>query len=247
MSVMSRKQREIAERHNHFLAIARQILHEEGFHQLTMDRVADLAEYSKGTVYQHFNCKEEILGQLCISAMQHMQALSQRALKHQGPHRERLLALFIAHDIWQRTEEDDVEMMQNYHTDQVLEKLTPATRTRHDELEQGLFNSVKSIVEDAMEAGDLPRGALSAADVVFGLWSLIHGAATLRSYNMPIKELGVGDPGTAIVELLKCLLDGMNWQPMSDNENMHEQIQILQRDLFLNEILAFENNRPQHC
>lgn len=239
MAVLSRKQREIAERHNHFLNIGRTLLHEEGFHQLSMDRVAELAEYSKGTVYQHFNCKEELLGQLCISAMQRLLGLAQRAVKFQGSHRERLLALFIAHDLFQQLEPNDVSLMQNYHSDQVLEKLTATTRQRHDELLQSIFGLVRSIVEQAMDDGELPRSNASSGDIVFGLWSLTHGAESLRSYNLPLKDLGVTDSCSALVGTLSRLLDGMGWQPLSrDSANDLDHIQRIRAALFQNEIDA---------
>lgn len=243
MTVLSRKQREIAERHSHFLNIARTMLHEEGFHQLSMDRVAELAEYSKGTVYQHFNCKEEMIGQLCISAMQRLHALGQRALQYQGSHRERLLAFFIAHDLFQQLESNDVDMMHNFHSDQVFEKLTPVTKERYGQLMADIFNLVKSIVEDAMQAGDLPRTSGNAGDIVFGLWSLTYGAELLRSYNLPLQEFGVTDSGHALVNTLSRLLNGLDWQPIS-KDPIHdiEHIKHIREALFKDEIMAKQCN-----
>jgi len=245
MPVLSRKQREIAERHCYFLDIARKLMHDTGFHLLSMDRVAELAEYSKGTVYQHFNCKEEMLGQLCIAALQRLQALGQRALNYEGTHRERLQVFFLAHEIWQRLEQDDVCMMQNYYTDQVLEKVSDTTKQRHAELEASIFNIVKSIVEDAMAAGDLPRGRLTAGDIVFGLWSMTHGAETLRSYNLPLNEMGVSDSGQAIVELLSCLLSGMQWKPLHHAEDPLELMQRLENEVFANELSTIKSAMNQ--
>ena len=247
MTVLSRKQREIADRHNQFLAIARQLLHEEGFHQLSMDRVAELAEYSKGTLYQHFNCKEEMLGQICISAMQRLFELGQRALNYSGSHRERLLAFFIAHDLFQKLEPNDVSVMHNFHSDQVLEKLTDITKQRHLELQQSIFNSVKSLVEDAMTAGDLPRSNASSGDIVFGLWSLTHGAESLRTNNLPLQELGVADSGVAVVGMLSKLLDGLEWQPLSQNQmSDQEHISRIQNELFKDEIEAVRSWTEKH-
>ena len=39
---------------------------EHGSHGLGMDRVAELLQYSKGTIYNHFSCKEEIIIALAI-------------------------------------------------------------------------------------------------------------------------------------------------------------------------------------
>ena len=80
MNTLSRKQREIAERHALFLDVARNLLFEEGLHQLSMDRVAELSEYSKGTVYQHFSCKEDMLLGVCCQAMTGLAELFDRAI-----------------------------------------------------------------------------------------------------------------------------------------------------------------------
>jgi AcrR family transcriptional regulator len=61
MVTSPRKQRKYEQREALLLAIARKILLHGGYHGLTMARVADSAEYSKGTLYQHFSCKEELI------------------------------------------------------------------------------------------------------------------------------------------------------------------------------------------
>ncbi len=241
MTGLSRKQREIAERHNHFLSIARDLLRDEGFHQLSMERVAELAEYSKGTVYQHFNCKEEMVGQLCINAMQRLHCLGQRAIQYQGSHRERLLAFFIANDVFQQMEEDAVCNMQSYQHDQIINKVSESTRMRHSELMYGIFCQVKSIVEDAMRDGDLPSSHTSAEDMVFGFWSLNHGAQAIRSHQYPLEELGISEPGAAIMIMLQSLLDGLGWKPdKHPSVTKNEHLQTIRDALFSQQSLPSE-------
>ena len=54
------------------------MLLEKGYLGLTMDRIADEAEYSKGTIYQHFTCKEEIVAALGIRSAKKRQVNSFR-------------------------------------------------------------------------------------------------------------------------------------------------------------------------
>ena len=61
METLSRKQREIQEREALILEVAREMLLERGYLGVTMDRIAQAIEYSKGTVYQHFSSKEDVL------------------------------------------------------------------------------------------------------------------------------------------------------------------------------------------
>ena len=62
MNPLNRKQRERIEREQLILDAARNIINQEGWEHLTMERVAAAVEYSKGTVYNHFSSKEDVVG-----------------------------------------------------------------------------------------------------------------------------------------------------------------------------------------
>ena len=232
MNSLSRKQRELADRHALFLNIAREVLHETGFHQLSMDLVADKAEYSKGTLYQHFSCKEEILLQLCNQTTYGMQILGQRAVTYKGTNRERLLAFQVAHELWLALEPSDIYMLQNLHTDGVLEKVDNQSRIRHQELQTGIISMVTSIVQQAMDDGELPSDHLNAAEVVYGLWSMNYGGQLLRSYDISLDQMGVHDPGRAITILTQATLDGLGWQPSMTFEQTDTLLNHLKTDFF---------------
>ena len=54
MATSARKQREVKERERHLLDVARGMLIAQGYSGLSMDRLAEATEFSKGTIYQHF-------------------------------------------------------------------------------------------------------------------------------------------------------------------------------------------------
>jgi len=231
-STLTRKERVVAERHNLFLTIARQMMHDEGFHQLSMDRVADAAEYSKGTIYQHFPNKEEILIQLCNRSMHTLQAFGKRAVDYPGNHRERCLAFQFAHDLWQRLEPQDVCMMDNLQTDGLMDKVSEKSREIHNQLEFAILGQVTSIVQDAKDARDLPNSSLNAQEVVFGLWSLCHGGQILRSYDLPLDTFGIRDPGRSIAVTAQAALNGFGWQPLMNEQQTDELLKKFRDDYF---------------
>ena len=102
MDTLSRKQREIAEREQLVLSVAREMLAEKGYLGLTMDRIAAATEYSKGTIYQHFSCKEEVLAALALEAAQKRIELFERGATFPGRPRERLAAIGVADGIFVR-------------------------------------------------------------------------------------------------------------------------------------------------
>ncbi|MFK7854956.1 MAG: TetR/AcrR family transcriptional regulator [Granulosicoccus sp.] len=239
----SRKQREIADRHNLFLSIARKLVHEKGFHQLSMDVVAEQAEYSKGTLYQHFSCKEEILIQICNHTILVLHSLGQRAATYPGTHRERLLAFAVAHELWLELEPADIYMMQNVHTDGVLDKASEQSLETHNKLQNGILQLVAGIIQEAINDGDLPAGRINAAELVYGLWSMTYGGQLLRSYQIPLKEMGVLDPGGTITTLIQATLDGLGWKPSMSVEATSTLLVELQTNFFKADIETLRLNR----
>ncbi|MEE9319842.1 MAG: TetR/AcrR family transcriptional regulator [Granulosicoccus sp.] len=236
MITLSRKQREIANRHALFLDIARTVIHEEGFHQLSMERVAELAEYSKGTVYQHFPCKEEMLIQVCVSTMTELLSLFRRAVEFNGTNRERLHAVFYAHDLWAKLEPRNVCMIQHLSVDGVKQKTCDGSLHKHGAMEQQLTSTVSGIIQDAIDAGELKSSLLNPGELVFTLWSLSHGGQLLQSYDVPLDAMGVRDPGMALSNMISACLDGLGMQPHSSKLNFDVLYQRFRTELFAEEV-----------
>lgn len=88
MSTLTRKQREIQEREQRILAVARTALLEQGYLGLSMDAIAAHLEYSKGTIYNHFPCKEEIIIALALETNDKRLGMFERAAAWPGLPRE---------------------------------------------------------------------------------------------------------------------------------------------------------------
>jgi AcrR family transcriptional regulator len=69
MGVRERKQREYAKRKNLILDTARRFFKRRGFSSVTIDDIASEIEFSKGTIYSHFESKEEIFAQLLLDQL----------------------------------------------------------------------------------------------------------------------------------------------------------------------------------
>ena len=199
--------------------------------------IAERAEYSKGTVYQHFCCKEELLIQVCLGCMAGLMELGEKAALYPGSHRERLLAFQTAHELWLQIEPQDIYMLQNIHGDGVLSKVKPESLKKFRALEANIIGLCASFFQDAMDDGDLPSGQLNATELVYGCWSMCYGGQLLRSYETPLSEMGVHDPGKAITSLLQATLNGLGWKPTMSPEDTEQLLEVLENDFF-SEILA---------
>ncbi len=66
MGIQERKQREFGKRRNLILESARRLFASKGITGVTLDDIAREIEFSKGTIYSHFNSKEEIYAQILL-------------------------------------------------------------------------------------------------------------------------------------------------------------------------------------
>jgi len=72
---LSLRERQRAEREVLILAEAERLLSAEGYEGLVLDRLADLVGVSKGTLYQHFANKEDLVGAVILQGMARLDAL----------------------------------------------------------------------------------------------------------------------------------------------------------------------------
>ena len=66
MGIRERKQREYEKRKNLILDTARKMFRRKSFNGVTLDEIAHEIEFSKGTIYSHFESKEEIFAQILL-------------------------------------------------------------------------------------------------------------------------------------------------------------------------------------
>lgn len=66
MTIMDRKEREFKRREEDILAAALSLFNRDDWQTVTIDQIAAKAEIGKGTVYKHFESKDEIYARLVI-------------------------------------------------------------------------------------------------------------------------------------------------------------------------------------
>lgn len=215
MPVRDRKKRQIADREQLVLDVARRLFLERGSHGVTMDRIAEGCEYSKGTIYGHFANKEEVVVALAIRAVEKTQRLFERAARFEGNTRERMCALGEAYAIFVQEHADDFRFWQMLRPDALRDKITPERQQVFLDGEQACMGIVGAIVSDAIADGDLVlRPGLGAGQIGLGLWSLCFGAYSLADSNDFVRRLAEQDVFLAVRRSCHALMDGYGWRPL---------------------------------
>ena len=215
--ILSRKQREIAEREGLLLDVAQGLLLEHGYMGLTMDRVAAATEYSKGTIYQHFRNKEDLIAAILERFGQARVEFFQRAATMQGDSRDRICAVGAAAELYMTLYPQHDQLEKILKTSSIREKASPERRDALSNCEMACFHVATGIAREALAGGDLQLAEGDTVEqAVLGLWSLYTGAFLIR-------ELGVfdhappemRDPVRPLIRNAQRFLDGLGWRPFS--------------------------------
>ncbi len=237
MQQTSRKQRERDNRHSLFLELAAKLIEDEGFPGLSMDRVAELAEYSKGTIYQHFSCREDLLVQLCNQSLSKLLELMKIAAGFDGHHRDCIVATVYAHTLWTRQSACNIDMLQHTAVASVTSKATENSLAQHKHIEQELMATLVELVQGAINNNELPKNKqLNPMDVVFGLWSTCYGGQLIINSDIELSELGVKNTHAVLLRTACLIMDGMQWQPLHSEKRLKKLLARFETELFANEL-----------
>lgn len=244
----SRKQREWSEREQLILDTAQLLLQQHGLQGLTMDRVAIEIEYSKGTVYNHFSSKEEIVNAIGVRCMQKLTEMFRRAQHHPASQRDRLAALSLAHSLYAQLHPVEMQHMQLLKSPDIRSKISPQKQQALLQLEQQITGIALDIVRKAIADGELPASqpgvpqGIVPDSIVMGLWSMGYGSNLLHLSGIPFNQLGMQQPLDIMWINTHKLLDSYQWQPLSEHFDINRLKQTLCDALYADEVALLKQN-----
>ena len=210
----SRKQREIRERHELILDKARKLFIEQGYHSVTMDSIAKEMEYSKGTIYQHFSCKECIILTLCSRVCSLILELFTFIAneKHLNP-RMQIILTFEAFMLFQELRQEDVQLKILADSQPFCVKVPDNVTLESKQIEQQTFGVVVSIVNRAIENKQIIlKEDSNAENIALGGWGLAHGIYMLTQKSGCASTFHIDPPKDLLRVNSKLFLDGVGWE-----------------------------------
>lgn len=236
MQTLTRKQREIRQREIQILRVARGMLVDCGYLGLSMDAIAAALDYSKGTIYNHFPCKEEIIIALAIQTMDQRTDMFVRAASVTGAPRQRLSAVGAAAELFVRLYPDHFGVEQLIRSPSIRDKTSENRRGMMHGAESRCMGIVAGIVRDGIDSGDLQLPSdLTPEDLVFGLWSQAFGAYSIIATSDGLEDHGVVDPYRAVRQTINRTLDGYLWTPLSTECDYLDLFERQMAEVFPNE------------
>lgn len=228
MSTVTPKKQEIIERPRTILRVAREIFRDRGYLGLNMDRIAEQMGVAKGTIYQHFKNKEEVILSLVVETLDKRIAMFERAVVFSGNARERMAAVGCAAELFVVNFPDHFELEKVLSCSSIIEKTSEKLQVLKTTAEMKCISLVAGLVRDGIASGDLQLSTNITPDqVVFGLWSNSYGGYSIMESEETLKQMGISNGYQLVRDMNHRLLDGFGWTPLStevDYDAVFEQV-----------------------
>ncbi len=245
MGTRERRTRERAEREQRILAVGRRLLLERSFAGLTMDRVAEKIEYSKGIVYKHFTSKEDLICGMTAEFLAEILGFFRRAAVFHGSTRERLTAIVVAAQLHFKLAPDQFEVQQISTMDATTARASAPRKAEVERLTAQLLEFFRALADEAVRDGDLTLSSATARDtLVHGAWCMLAGAETLGRHERLRRIFKHTDLDAALRRNLQAFLDGHGWKPLSRRHDYEDTAQRVLREVFPQESLRAAETDP---
>ena len=225
-NALSRKDQVRLEREELILSVALSLLKEFGLNGLTMQAIADRTEYSKGTIYQHFSCKEDVLAKLVIRCGQRLISLIDLALANSHGLRHKVVMVSWAFFINAELESETASLVSMVKSPEFQTKISDAQQADLSIIDQSILSRVIGLFTQQTDIG---------ADKVkvgaFGWWAMKWGVQDVLVNDWEMSKLGFDDPKHYFFESLHVFLDGLGVQ-RDEFSHDFEKVQAQAKQIF---------------
>lgn len=160
------------------LAAARELLLEVGPEELSLRQVARRADFSPAALYTYFSSRDEIVSSLFAESFERLDAYLRRVPAGLAPE-QRVIELGVAYMDFARDNPMDLRCILQATSQDLppssgqalgLEAARLLGETFREGVEQGVFSA--------------SAGGLSATEMAFGTWALVHGLVSIGGIDL---------------------------------------------------------------
>lgn len=200
----SHKDKVRMERESLILDVAQSILIKKGYQGLTMQGIANATDYSKGTIYQHFGCKEDVITQLVANCGQHLINLIDLAIPNGQTLRHTVVLVSWAYFKNAEINMELTGLLARAKSSEFQSKVNEALQQQLSAIDQGILTRVIGLFVDQP---CIPSDKVQTA--AFGWWAMMWGVQDVMVNNWELSKLGFDDPREYFFNALHIFLDGL--------------------------------------
>jgi TetR/AcrR family transcriptional regulator len=174
MGTRERKGRELESRRQLILATAKDLFVRNGFAGVTLDDIASVIEFSKGTIYNHFGSKEEIYATILLDHLAILRSELREAGRTGRDTSERVANAMRAYVKFYREHREFFRLLFFFDvvSDHVRIQASLLKRIRLGKI--ACLHEVQAIIREGLEAGEVGGGP-TVAEISLLMWGTING------------------------------------------------------------------------
>ncbi len=180
-----------------------QLLDRDDWQAVTVEQIAERAEYAKGTVYRHFASKDDLYARLAVD----WNAGTYRALENVDAERPFEVVLRDVIGVcWQRLTADRVHarLLQHVQRADFLDGIGDDTRAALADVDGRTLGLMAGLIDWGIAEGAIPKAPIEPR--LFAVTALIMGA--LRLHPLWGGPGGITDPEAVIADAVLAVLRG---------------------------------------
>lgn len=233
MVILTRKQREMEAREAFIIDHAQALLEKKGYLGLNLDELAERVEYSKGTIYGHFDTKEDLLLGVVIRLSEERGRLFRHATRFPGLTRERMCAVGIADTLLNERRPHAFQFMQLVTTASVWEKTSLKRRQHLKSTSEEMIQSPLDLSREALFKGDITLADTRPEQIILGLFAMSKGAMLVQA-NASCFPDGWSEAMCETIQINRHrYLDGFGWRPLTDEHDYASVEERIRSEWFL--------------
>lgn len=210
--------------------LVERILVRDGIGELSIDRLAQEAGYSRPTVYRHFRSKEDAVKAVIIKTIESGEELYGRLAEPLvGNRREQAMAIFVALEQVARFHPDTFQLAEMLAFKWMRRSVPEDTQWQWVAVITSYFRRLEGYLVDSAERGELTyRHGMDGAEVAFHSINMAFGMYTsILTKRVNYHLASLDDDWKSVRTAIHTYWDGLGWQPLStafDYEATHERI-----------------------
>lgn len=213
---LARREREFAQREAHFVDVALGLVAEQGFMNMSMAQLARASEYATGTLYKHFDCKEDLLLAMTARGSAARAEMMGRVAAWDAPSRHRMMAIGYSDLLFVTHNPVHFRLEQLATTEDIWMRASACRRQALLAAGGPCAGHVQSIVDDAVAAGDLQLRTHERHNIAMGLWTMSMGTHTLVHAGGLLDYHDIDAPYGLLARNYTLYLNALGWQPLID-------------------------------
>ena len=206
MGIKERKEREKRRRSNAILRAARRIVREKGVEGMTMNRVAELTELNKATLYSYFSNKDDLIDAIVYEGLTTLEKLFQEVVSQPLNGLEKVMRL--------------VQTMYGFYkkypvyfyTMNHQERRTPKERTetpyaiKGNKKASGLFQTMTECIDQGIKEGNIRENIDTKSFLmlffaqIYGVMHTIHDKEDVYVDVLELKTEDIEKSGLEMIE-----------------------------------------------